>query len=126
MTPGETRRLWIPEQLAYRGMPGRPAGMLVFDVTLYSVKQTPKPPPAPVDVAGIPADATVTASGLASRARSSGPPPTQLGRRQSCMGRWQPCCGRAEQLQKPRAALADGRCLRLAPRAPKSHRRRTP
>lgn len=23
MTPGETRRLWIPEKLAYRGMPGR-------------------------------------------------------------------------------------------------------
>ena len=26
MTPGETRRLWIPEALAYKGMPGRPKG----------------------------------------------------------------------------------------------------
>lgn len=28
MTPGETRRLWIPSELAYNNMPGRPAGML--------------------------------------------------------------------------------------------------
>src|SRR5262245_61973958 len=30
MAPGETRRLWIPENLAYKGQSGRPAGMLVF------------------------------------------------------------------------------------------------
>jgi len=28
MVPGETRRLWIPEALAYKGQQGRPAGML--------------------------------------------------------------------------------------------------
>src|SRR5215212_9958121 len=30
MVQGETRRLWIPESLAYKGQEGRPKGMLVF------------------------------------------------------------------------------------------------
>ena len=30
MVPGETRRFWIPEDLAYGGRPGYPAGVLVF------------------------------------------------------------------------------------------------
>ena len=38
MTPGETRRLWIPESLAYQGRPGAPQGMLVFDVTLLAIE----------------------------------------------------------------------------------------
>lgn len=33
---GMKARLWIPEELAYKGQPGRPAGMLVFDVELIS------------------------------------------------------------------------------------------
>ena len=37
MVEGETRRLWIPEELAYGGRPGRPAGMLVFDVELIRI-----------------------------------------------------------------------------------------
>lgn len=37
MVEGETRRLWIPEDLAYGGQPGRPAGMLVFDVELIRI-----------------------------------------------------------------------------------------
>ena len=37
MVEGETRRLWIPEELAYMGQPGRPAGMLVFDVELIRI-----------------------------------------------------------------------------------------
>lgn len=37
MVEGETRRLWIPEELAYNGQPGRPAGMLVFDVELIRI-----------------------------------------------------------------------------------------
>lgn len=37
MVEGEKRRLWIPENLAYRGMPGAPAGMLVFDVELIAI-----------------------------------------------------------------------------------------
>ena len=31
-------RFWIPEELAYKGQPGRPAGMLVFDVELLEIK----------------------------------------------------------------------------------------
>ena len=38
MVTGEKRRLWIPQDLAYRGRPGAPAGMLVFDVELISFK----------------------------------------------------------------------------------------
>lgn len=38
MSVGEERRIWIPENLAYQGKPGRPAGMLVFDVELLGVK----------------------------------------------------------------------------------------
>jgi hypothetical protein len=37
MVEGEERRFWIPEGLAYRGAPGKPAGMLVFDVELLSI-----------------------------------------------------------------------------------------
>jgi len=38
MAVGESRRLWIPENLAYQGQPGSPAGMLVFDVELISIR----------------------------------------------------------------------------------------
>jgi peptidylprolyl isomerase len=38
MVVGETRRIWIPENLAYGGRAGRPAGMLVFDVELLEIK----------------------------------------------------------------------------------------
>ena len=38
MVPGETRRLWIPEALAYHGQAGAPAGMLVFDVELVEIQ----------------------------------------------------------------------------------------
>ena len=38
MVVGEKRRFWIPEALAYRGQPGRPLGMLVFDVELIKIK----------------------------------------------------------------------------------------
>jgi peptidylprolyl isomerase len=38
MVEGETRRLWIPEQLAYRGQRGAPQGMLVFDVELIRIE----------------------------------------------------------------------------------------
>ena len=38
MTTGEKRRFWIPEELAYRGRPNKPAGMLVFDIELLSFK----------------------------------------------------------------------------------------
>jgi hypothetical protein len=38
MTVGMKARLWIPEELAYKGAPGRPAGMLVFDVELLEIQ----------------------------------------------------------------------------------------
>jgi hypothetical protein len=38
MTVGMKARLWIPEELAYKGAPGRPAGMLVFDVELLEIR----------------------------------------------------------------------------------------
>lgn len=65
MAEGDVARLWIPEELAYRGMPGRPQGMLVFDVELKRVVEPPKKIPAPEDVAGPPKDAKKTKSGLA-------------------------------------------------------------
>jgi FKBP-type peptidyl-prolyl cis-trans isomerase len=60
MVPGEQRRLWIPEALAYKGQPARPKGMLVFDVKLIEM-----PNRAPADVKAPPADARTTVSGLA-------------------------------------------------------------
>ena len=38
MVEGEKRRLWIPENLAYRGQRGAPQGMLVFDVELIKIE----------------------------------------------------------------------------------------
>ena len=40
MVPGEVRRFFIPEYLAYQGRPGRPGGMLLFDVELLGVSDT--------------------------------------------------------------------------------------
>lgn len=37
MTVGQLRRVWIPEELAYRGEAGHPAGMLVFDIELVGI-----------------------------------------------------------------------------------------
>jgi FKBP-type peptidyl-prolyl cis-trans isomerase len=39
MVEGEKRRFWIPESLAYKGAPGQPRGMLVFDVELIRIDQ---------------------------------------------------------------------------------------
>jgi FKBP-type peptidyl-prolyl cis-trans isomerase len=38
MTEGQLRRVWIPEELAYAGAEGRPAGMLVFDIELVAIE----------------------------------------------------------------------------------------
>jgi len=62
MTEGAKWRLWIPGDLAYKGIEGRPQGMLVFDVTLREIRQIP---PVPDDVAAPPADAQTSKSGLA-------------------------------------------------------------
>lgn len=72
MVSGEKRRLWIPEKLAYQGRPGKPAGMLVFDVELIDILKKPGPPTAPADVAAAPADAEVSKTGLASKVLQPG------------------------------------------------------
>ncbi len=47
MVVGETTRFWIPANLAYEGRPG-PQGMLVFDVELLEIADSPgAPTPAP-------------------------------------------------------------------------------
>src|SRR6188474_2308480 len=48
MVTGEKRRFWIPQEIAYNGMAGRPAGMLVFDIELLDVSPSPSTPPADV------------------------------------------------------------------------------
>jgi peptidylprolyl isomerase len=70
MVPGETRRFWIPESLAYKGQANRPKGMLVFDVELISFEASPEK--APADVKAAPADAVKTSSGLASKVLKPG------------------------------------------------------
>ncbi|MFI5307103.1 MAG: FKBP-type peptidyl-prolyl cis-trans isomerase, partial [Polyangiales bacterium] len=67
MTVGEKRRLWIPEALAYKGRPGSPQGMLVFDVELISITPGEAPIPAPPDVAAAPKDAQKSTTGLFSK-----------------------------------------------------------
>jgi peptidylprolyl isomerase len=70
MVAEEKRRFWIPEELAYKGKEGRPAGMLVFDVELISFKAPPPketsvdPTKAPDDVQRPPGDAKRTGTGL--------------------------------------------------------------
>ncbi len=63
MTVGETRRCWLPQNLAYQGQAGRPRGMVVFDIELLEARTAPNI--APPDVKGPPDDAKRTASGLA-------------------------------------------------------------
>lgn len=72
MVEGERRRLWIPEELAYKGTPNRPQGMLVFDVELLSIQEKPSSPPVPEDVAAPPPDAERTSSGLATKVLEPG------------------------------------------------------
>ena len=74
MSVGDKARLWIPEQLAYAASPGKPQGMLVFDVELLEVKAAADEPEdthggepgteAPPDVAAPPADAKKSPAGV--------------------------------------------------------------
>jgi FKBP-type peptidyl-prolyl cis-trans isomerase len=74
MVAGEKRRFWIPADLAYGENPGggRPGGLLVFDIELISIKQAPKAPDVPTDVAAAPDSAEKTATGIASRVITKG------------------------------------------------------
>lgn len=69
MVVGEARRFWVPEKLAFNGSPGRPAGMLVFDIELLDAVPIVTTPP---DVAAPPTDAEKTKSGLASKVLKPG------------------------------------------------------
>ncbi|HLL21175.1 MAG TPA: FKBP-type peptidyl-prolyl cis-trans isomerase, partial [Kofleriaceae bacterium] len=70
MSVGDRMRFWIPPQLAYQGAPGKPQGMLVFEVELLElVKPAADTPlsgrqPAPADVAAPPSDAQKTEKGV--------------------------------------------------------------
>ena len=74
MQIGESVRFWIPANLAYgeNAGGGRPSGLLVFDVELLGIQAAPEPPVVPSDVAAIPDNASITASGLASRQLAAG------------------------------------------------------
>lgn len=67
MVEGEVRRLWVPARLAYADRAGAPQGMLVFDVELLKFKEPLTAGKAPLDVADIPADSQISATGLASK-----------------------------------------------------------
>jgi FKBP-type peptidyl-prolyl cis-trans isomerase len=84
MSVGDKMRFWIPEELAYKGAPGRPQGMLVFDVELLEIKAAAAKPdahghnkpaaqPAPPDVAAPPADAKKTEKGVSYKVLKKGP-----------------------------------------------------
>jgi FKBP-type peptidyl-prolyl cis-trans isomerase len=81
LSVGDKARFWIPEELAYKGAPGRPQGMLVFDVELLEIKAAPAveahtpgvAPPAPPDVAAPPADAKKTDKGVFYKVVKPGP-----------------------------------------------------
>jgi peptidylprolyl isomerase len=85
MSVGDKVRMWIPEELAYKGSPGRPQGMLVFDIELLEIKPADKPAekppgkadasaqPAPPDVAAPPADAKKTEKGVSYKVLKAGP-----------------------------------------------------
>lgn len=62
MPAGETRRYWIAQEKLGKGFPGAPSGDVIADLTVLGGKD---PLPAPANVAAIPAEATVTDSGLA-------------------------------------------------------------
>ena len=47
MVVGDKWRVWIPEELAYKGAPNRPQGMLVFDVELLGIDAPPQRPVKP-------------------------------------------------------------------------------
>ena len=70
MKVGESRRVWIPEALAFAGAKGKPAGTVVMDLELLEC--VPNPDQAPIDVAGPPSEAVLLRSGLASRVLRAG------------------------------------------------------
>ncbi|MEK0444991.1 MAG: hypothetical protein RLZZ399_312 [Verrucomicrobiota bacterium] len=74
MVTGEKKVAWIPAAVAFgpKVPPGAPQSGLVVEMELISFKEGVPPPPVPTDVAGAPADAQKTASGLASKVLAPG------------------------------------------------------
>ena len=75
MVVGDKWRIWIPEELAYKGARGKPKGMLVFEVELQKIAERPKPPEppkAPKDVAKPPSSAKKTAKGVSYKVLKKG------------------------------------------------------
>jgi FKBP-type peptidyl-prolyl cis-trans isomerase len=64
MVVGQKNRFWIPEEMAYKGKPGRPPGMLVFEIELLEVKEMPAPPEVPKDVGAPPKGTPKTEKGV--------------------------------------------------------------
>lgn len=62
MSEGAKWRLWIPGELAFQGVEGRPQGMLVFDVELLEVRHMP---PVPEHLGEPPPEAIRSKTGLA-------------------------------------------------------------
>ncbi|MEO0605720.1 MAG: FKBP-type peptidyl-prolyl cis-trans isomerase, partial [Myxococcota bacterium] len=69
MVAGERRIFWIPEEKAYAGKAGKPAGMLVFDVELLEVNN---PPTLPDGQGTAPSDAAKLESGVAIKTLTPG------------------------------------------------------
>jgi peptidylprolyl isomerase len=71
MSPGESRRVWVPANLAYGESPDekKPSGNLVFDIEMYSIDRQEKPPD---NLEAPPADAKFTDSGLAYKVLQAG------------------------------------------------------
>mmetsp|Transcript_55430 Transcript_55430/g.104067 ORF Transcript_55430/g.104067 Transcript_55430/m.104067 type:complete len:334 (-) Transcript_55430:110-1111(-) len=79
MAPGESRRFWIPPDLAFgnnQTATSKPVGPLIFDVELYSIERQPKPP---AELTAAPQDAVLTASGLGYRKLKPGTGSTNPG-----------------------------------------------
>lgn len=70
MALGERRRCWVPQDLAFKGAPGRPTGTVVFDIELLDIRGNPTV--APSDVKGPPDDAHRSGSGLAYKVLRAG------------------------------------------------------
>ncbi|MFT3697249.1 MAG: FKBP-type peptidyl-prolyl cis-trans isomerase [Kofleriaceae bacterium] len=54
MSTGDKYRVWIPEENAYKNQPGRPQGMLVFEIELVEIKPAPAAPVGDKPPGGMP------------------------------------------------------------------------
>lgn len=70
MTPGEKRRLWVPQPLAFEGAINRPMGTVIVDLELLAVE--PSPFLAPADLAVPPEDVRLLKGGVLYRTLREG------------------------------------------------------